>query len=115
MAHNMNIVKGLMNVTYRPGRMAMPQLHPSILNSVVRMRASASNPSSTASEIGDCDVAVVELPVASILSSASNPYVRHCAKLRTSNKYRSQTGRFLLVGRELLEEASGAHGCMASS
>ncbi|KAK3262578.1 hypothetical protein CYMTET_28573, partial [Cymbomonas tetramitiformis] len=38
------------------------------------------------------------------ISSASNAYVKHCVKLRTSGGYRNEMGSLLVVGRVLLNE-----------
>lgn len=38
------------------------------------------------------------------ISSASNAYVKHCVKLRTSGGYRNEMGSLLVVGRVLLKE-----------
>ena len=46
-------------------------------------------------------------PTVTHITSMANPYVKHCMRLRTSGRYRSETGRFVLVGRELLSEAVG--------
>ena len=46
-------------------------------------------------------------PSVSEISSTSNAYVKHCVRLRSSSRYRQETGRCLLVGRDLLEEAAG--------
>eukprot|EP00200_Dunaliella_tertiolecta_P011805 CAMPEP_0202372950 /NCGR_PEP_ID=MMETSP1127-20130417/4058_1 /ASSEMBLY_ACC=CAM_ASM_000462 /TAXON_ID=3047 /ORGANISM="Dunaliella tertiolecta, Strain CCMP1320" /LENGTH=459 /DNA_ID=CAMNT_0048969665 /DNA_START=86 /DNA_END=1465 /DNA_ORIENTATION=+ len=42
------------------------------------------------------------------ITSTGNAFVKHCVKLRTSSKYRSEEGAILLVGSELLQEAAGA-------
>lgn len=47
------------------------------------------------------------LPSMDKITSTANNYVKHCVKLRTSAKYRSESGRFLLSGPELLKEAAG--------
>ncbi|KAF8055115.1 ysgA [Scenedesmus sp. PABB004] len=44
------------------------------------------------------------------LSSAANPYVKHCVRLRESARYRQQQGRLLLAGGPLLEELAEEAG-----
>jgi len=47
------------------------------------------------------------------VESPSNPYVRHCVKLREKARYRRDVGRLLVVGNEPVQEvlvALGGHG-----
>lgn len=44
------------------------------------------------------------VPIVSSITSASNPYVKHCVKLRTNDKYRKQQSRVLLSSHHLIEE-----------
>lgn len=44
------------------------------------------------------------------LTSATNPYVKHCVKLRTSRSYRLQTQRLLLSGVAPLAELTAGCG-----
>lgn len=49
------------------------------------------------------------LPAAgSMLSSPTNPYIKHAVRLRESSRYRQNVGRLLLVGDTLLSELAGA-------
>ncbi|GAX79119.1 hypothetical protein CEUSTIGMA_g6559.t1 [Chlamydomonas eustigma] len=48
-----------------------------------------------------------EIPSTSYITSTSNDYVKHCAKLLVNSKYRSEVRRFLLIGQELISEAVG--------
>ena len=59
---------------------------------------------------GPAESAPVLPPSVTEIISPTNPYVKHCVKLRTSARYRQETGRCLLVGRGLLEEAVGEEG-----
>ncbi|GIM15690.1 hypothetical protein Vretimale_18435, partial [Volvox reticuliferus] len=47
------------------------------------------------------------LPEVDMISSSSNAYVKHLVRLRSSAPYRRELRRGLLVGLELLKEASG--------
>lgn len=51
-----------------------------------------------------------DLPGQKSITSASNSYVKHLVKLRTSSQYRSQAQRVLLVSEELIVEASTSTG-----
>lgn len=44
------------------------------------------------------------VPIVSTITSTSNAYIKHCVKLRTSDKYRKQQHRVLLAGQQLIEE-----------
>lgn len=66
----------------------------STLQSVSNSRSASNNSSSS-------------LPAVDQISSAANPYIKHCVKLRQSTKYRQQQRRVLLVGETLLAELAG--------
>lgn len=51
--------------------------------------------------------AAPSVPIVSTITSVSNPYVKHCVKLRINDRYRKQQNRVLLSNHYLIEEQLG--------
>ena len=56
---------------------------------------------------GNDSAAAPERPLVDRITSPSNPYIKHCVRLRTNSDYRKKMGRVLLVGSVLLRELMG--------
>lgn len=46
-------------------------------------------------------------PVEELITSTTNPFVKHCVRLREKARYRREQGRLLLVGSTIVRELAG--------
>lgn len=86
-------------------------LHPTVLrpNWVSFTSSTARNACQLVNAAGPASAISMPLPLSETITSTSNAYIKHCVKLRDSNKYRQQQRRLLLVGLTLIRELTGGH------